>query len=293
MRFIRKIIHVPENAGDGIGVSNIVPVHAALAALAALFLGSGCSGGEEKAKQFPSLIFTELRSDVEYNLRLTEPQPPAAEPDAGTPAGPPEGRAFAGETPPAEVPREPEYRSMQRFEAPSQTEKHISLRIQAPAMEEGETVAARDKKLIFGGKGFETREFESYSKEKMNINYHTYVYSPLEEPAIFRRPPDHLDLAENRWRDNRPVIFHPAGANFNQQDIEIETASSPTENARTKPGKVLLEPIAETKILLRDKPKDLLRLRKVKEPMDLLMGNETVNANRFQGWERSTPKPRP
>ena len=187
MRFIRKIIPGSGDrpiTGNGIGLSTASLLCAVLVAGAMLFSSIGCSEKKAEVKHFESLIIAELRSDLGYDLKLTEPLPPTAEQSAGT-AGAVAGKVSPGKTGDTSTPLDPEYRAMQRFEVPPTADKHLSLNIQAPAPEEDETITTRDKKLVFGGKGFETQEFESHSKEKMNINYHTYVYSPPEETRIF------------------------------------------------------------------------------------------------------------
>lgn len=141
------------------------------------------------------------------------------------------------------------------------------------------TVTVRDKPLVFAGRGFEIRGFESHGRNKLYFDFTRHFRKPYPHKKVIPSP-GHLDRGLSQVRSSRELIFHP-----------LKSAWGRNSSREPEPQKILptkknvpVKKIPETLLRFSENGKTQLMLRPGGEALDLLRGNENVNRHRYQHW---------
>ena len=171
--------------------------------------------------------------------------------------------------------------TLNRFEGPvlNQIKRVAQKKISAEPLYSRHPV--QKKKLIFSGKGFEIADFEKNVDEKLNVDYHYHIN--FDNRKVFEsKPTPSLDLEERDLRNRRSLIFHGAMTLMTKPE-EIESELTRKQKKQPKLLGQHLLPIPETKVLMHQEPRYLLKLRPNTNGINLLTSKEGWNHKRFYG----------
>jgi hypothetical protein len=169
-----------------------------------------------------------------------------------------------------------EYLSLNRYERFSQGTKRPG---RSNRQKVRDTVVRSDKPLTLGGRGFDFRGRQLRSKAGRFANFRHRLQKPL--PKMEPVPEDSLDLRFSQTKSRKDLIFHPvrqALGKYSRQKIYLKDKKPEEKNPQ------VLEDISETKLLLMEADNSLLILRRSRESLDLLGGNEKINRKNFNRW---------
>lgn len=169
-----------------------------------------------------------------------------------------------------------EYLSLNRYERFSQGTKK-SVRINRQKVRD--TVTAREKPLTLGGRGFDFKGRQRQAKTGRFANFTHRLQKPL--PKMEPVPKDSLDLGMAQAKSRKDLIFHPvrqAFGEYNRQKNYLKDEKSEKKNPQ------VLEDIPETKLLLMEADNSYMVLRRSRESLDLLSGNEKINRKKYNRW---------
>lgn len=147
-----------------------------------------------------------------------------------------------------------------------------------------ERLRVADKKLIFGGKGFDTRDFEKLNDGKLSGDFSTYINFQSEK---IRSVPS--KAAPNMNQKLRPeeknLIFHsPSTVLINEEmkyPLNIKEDQKKVGNNKNSLQKVTKIP--ETLVHLKKNPEELIQLRPKMNALDLLRENPDIIKDRYDG----------
>jgi hypothetical protein len=145
-----------------------------------------------------------------------------------------------------------------------------------------ERLRVADKKLIFGGKGFDTRDFEELNDGKLSGDFSTYINSPSEKPGSVPST-----IAANMNQKLRPeeknLIFHSPSTALNNAEMKfplnIKENQKRVENNKNSLQEI--KKIPETLVHLKKNPEELIQLRPKRNAIDLLRGNPDIVKDRY------------
>jgi hypothetical protein len=169
-----------------------------------------------------------------------------------------------------------EYLSLNRYERFSQGTKKP---VRSNRQKVRDTVAPGEKPLTLGGRGFDFKGRQLRSKSGRFVDFTHRLQKPL--PKMEPVPEDSLDLRFIQTKSRKDLIFHPvrrALGKYSRQKIYLKN-----EKPKKKKTQVL-EDISETKLLLMEADNSFLILRRSRESLDLLGGNEKINRKKFNRW---------
>lgn len=145
-----------------------------------------------------------------------------------------------------------------------------------------ERLRVADKKLIFGGKGFDTRDFEKLNNGKLSGDFSTHINSQSEKipspPSITA-----LNMNQKLRPEEKNLIFHSPSTTLNK--VEVDLPLSAKENQRkvenTKNSSRMTKKIPETLVHLKKNPEELIQLRPKRNALDLLRENPNIIKDRY------------
>jgi hypothetical protein len=147
-----------------------------------------------------------------------------------------------------------------------------------------ERLRVADKKLIFGGKGFDTRDFEELNDGKLSGDFSTYINSPSEKPG--RVPSKSVPNMNQKLRpEEKNLIFHSPSTALNNAEMKfplnIKGDQQKVKNNENSLQKITK--ISETLVHLNKNPKELIQLRPKRNALDLLRENPDIIKDRYRG----------
>lgn len=256
------------------------------AALLSLF--AACARGEKKKRkeEIPTpVVKIDLRTELNLDQLIKTASEGVKKVEAA-PVSPEEEKAGSEQAPVAPAAEEnrhktdKEYLALRRYEQPLFPEKKSRPVAGKNGGKENVLSFEGEKPLVFAGRGFEIRGFESGSKDNLSFFSAGYLEGP-PLPEDSGRSPDRLDLREGNVRSNRSLIFSGKETGFFKAETLKESEEGATPKAPPE-KKSTVEKIPETKpFLSQDRKSDLLLLPK-KKSVDALMGNENVNRDFFE-----------
>ena len=178
---------------------------------------------------------------------------------------------------------DPVYLAINRFEGPmlNQIKRVAQKKVSVEPLCAVHPV--QEKKLIFSGKGFEIADFEKNVDEKLNVDYHYHIN--FDNRKVFEsKPTPSLDLEERDLSSRRSPIFHQAITLMTELE-KIESRPNPKQEKQPHLVGRRLPPIPETKVLIHQDPRYLLKLRSDPNAINLLASNEGWNRKLFYGTD--------
>jgi hypothetical protein len=169
-----------------------------------------------------------------------------------------------------------EYLALTRYERFAQATKKP---VKGNGKRVRDTVAIVDKPLTLGGRGFDFKRRQLQPKTDRFGNFAHRLQKPF--PKMDPIPEDHLDLQLIQTKSSKDLIFHPmrpALGKYNRQKVYLKGQIPDDKNPQ------VLQEISDTKLLLMEADNSLLILRRSRESLDLLSGNEKINRNEFTRW---------
>ena len=169
-----------------------------------------------------------------------------------------------------------EYLSLNRYERFSQGSKKPG---RSNRQKVRDTVAPGEKPLTLGGRGFDFKGRQLRSKAGRFVNFRHRLQKPL--PKMEPVSEDSLDLRFIQTKSRKDLIFHPvrrALGKYSRQKIYLKDEKPEKKNPQ------VLKDIPDTKLLLIEADNSFLILRRSRESLDLLGGNEKVNRKKYNRW---------
>jgi hypothetical protein len=151
-----------------------------------------------------------------------------------------------------------------------------------PSIGIAERLRVADKKLIFGGKGFDTRDFEELNDGKLSGDFSTYINSQSEKQGSVSSA-----KAPNMNQKLRPeeknLIFHSPSTALNNAEIKfpLEIKENQKKEKSNKNSLRETAKIPETLVNLNKNPEELIQLRPKRNAIDLLSGNPDIVKDRY------------
>ncbi len=146
-----------------------------------------------------------------------------------------------------------------------------------------ERLRVADKKLIFGGKGFDTRDFEKLNDGKLSGDFSTYINSEREKPVnLPSKIPQ--DMNQKLRPEEKSLIFHNSSSALNDLEIDLPLSNRKEQNTEKDNKDNLGEArkIPETLVHLNKNPEELIQLRPKRNALDLLRENPSIIKDRFR-----------
>jgi hypothetical protein len=152
-----------------------------------------------------------------------------------------------------------------------------------PSIGIAERLRVADKKLIFGGKGFDTRDFEELNDGKLSGDFSAYINSPSEKPGNV--PSTTAPNMNQKLRpEEKSLIFHSPSTALNNAEMKFPLNIEENQK-RVKSNKNSLKKttkIPETLVHLNKNPEELIQLRPKRNSIDLLRGNPDIVKYRYK-----------
>ncbi len=146
-----------------------------------------------------------------------------------------------------------------------------------------ERLRVADKKLIFGGKGFDTQDFEKLNDGKLSGDFSTYINVQSEKPTSlpFKAAPN---MNQKLRPEEKNLIFHSSSLAMNDTEIElsfnIEENKKKPKSDKNNPRET--QKIPETLVHLNKNPDELIQLRPKRNPLDLLREDPGIIQDRYR-----------
>lgn len=172
------------------------------------------------------------------------------------------------------------YLNLDRFED-SLAYKNKAALDARPSIGVAERLRVADKKFIFGGKGFDTRDFEKLNDGKLSGDFSTYinVQSEKSESLSSTTP---LNMNQKLRPEEKNLIFHSGFTALNNLDIELPlNIQESREKAKNDNSLQKIKKIPETLVHLQKSPEELIQLRPKRNPLDLLRENPRIVKDRY------------
>lgn len=145
-----------------------------------------------------------------------------------------------------------------------------------------ERLRVADKKLIFGGKGFDTRDFEELNDGKLSGDFSTYINPPREKSANLGAK-GITNMNQKLRPEEKSLIFHGAFSALTETEIEISLNNEENQKKKKSVRNNFQETkkIPETLVHLKKSPEGLIQLRPTSSSLDLLRENPSIIKDRF------------
>jgi len=247
----------------------------------------GLSEAQEEEKMVkipdsPPQITITLRSDFTFDQNL-EPDPQKHSVEKNQFSGKNKKSIVGQKKPPSSTFKvDKNYQSIERFEMVSPKEIEISFNQNTKLSKKTirGTVQLKDKSLILAGRGFNIQNFDASSDLPIGLDYTSHLRGQVQHiPTIGTK--EHLDPAEEYSKHTKDLIYGETRAAFDKMpqfkvkrdDVEPEV-KMPVSVEKSSNSVLVFPPGKESiAIISRDK-----------EPLDLLLGNETLNKKRFRSY---------
>ena len=175
---------------------------------------------------------------------------------------------------------DPRFQAINRFEQPIVDYKRELMKEEDQEMKSTEVTGIQDRKLIFTGKGFAIRGFEAILNGKLNTDFYYHV-RPSTPEDMKKLEPEHLDLRENNLRLKKNLIFKQPVIISESKDILLPDESE-SNISRSKKRTISNERVPQTKVLMTQEPKEIIKFYSGKNSLDLLLGDEKFNIGQFK-----------
>ena len=153
-----------------------------------------------------------------------------------------------------------------------------------PSIGLAERLRVADKKLIFGGKGFDTRDFEKLNDGKLSGDFSTYINSQSETPGSV--PSTATPNMNQKLRpEEKNLIFHSPSTALNNAELKFPLNIKENQKMEGKNKNSLhdIKKIPETLVHLKKSPEELIQLRPKRNALDLLRENPDIIKDRYSG----------
>jgi hypothetical protein len=97
----------------------------------------------------------------------------------------------------------------------------------------GERLRVSDKKLIFGGKGFDTNDFEKFNEGKLSGEFSSHI-NPQRSKSLQSIALGPVNLNQKLNPEDKNLIFHISSSTLNGQEVSLQLPGVQAEKMKEK-----------------------------------------------------------
>ena len=172
------------------------------------------------------------------------------------------------------------YRSIERFErvSPKAFETSFKNNTNASKKTIRKTVQLKDKSLILAGRGFNIQTFDTLSDLPIGLDYTSHLRDQVQYvPPIGTEP--NLDPKGEYSKHTKDLIYGETRAAFGKMPPSVVKHNIVAPKVKMP---VYVEKNLNSVLVFPPGEKSIAVISRDEEPLDLLLGNETLNKKRFR-----------